>query len=578
MNNDKQQKPATVNQIEQEKPTIPKSIDNLLLGYFANSMNGGHNRTIFFKKVMAGERHKQFKVKLNMQLLTPLTPAYQNLKCTVRAYFVPNSRVWENAEKYTAQKGGNTTEKIAEIPNLQGKFIPQLEDNSTQDVYTFLSNTTLWRDSYISCYIPRTYIQNETTEQVIGYLPSLSILPLRGRIAIYNDFERNKEYDEEIFEYKSDTVTDEEWNSHLPTKTNIKMDIFQMRAKKENSYYTDYRTELQGFELPSPITDGLNENNELVNWAQWESKIAEARSQAENAQKNDWEIIAELRGTRAATQGKVQLIGQKTFNVNYSAITQSSYNNNEVITDDTFKVMGKQGAYSYTDIELPVYAGMEFIEEGYVHIIATVTADTVYESAFNRMELNITPLEEYRPDLLDDKKDVIYKAEYGTFNPEENYQVVGFKRKYSEYFKLNNIIAGDMNNYPWFDYATVSETDDRYTPTEYNGNYRVFTQKSYQFFEIGADGSIFLEQNEEAGNYGLKKEIWKDYTDLMINKNQAIQNKIQPLQYVIGNLPYKTEWVITGQNQIFFVGMAICVADLPIDDSIKKNYTTWGEH
>ena len=34
---------------------------------------------------------------------------------------------------------------------------------------------------------------------------------------------------------------------------------------------------------------------------------------------------------------------------------------------------------------------------------------------------------------------------------------------------------------------------------------------------------------------------------------------------------------IIGQNQIFFVGMATCVCDLPIDEKIRKNYTTWGE-
>ena len=34
---------------------------------------------------------------------------------------------------------------------------------------------------------------------------------------------------------------------------------------------------------------------------------------------------------------------------------------------------------------------------------------------------------------------------------------------------------------------------------------------------------------------------------------------------------------IKGQNQIFFIGMASCLCDLPIDENIRKNYTTWGE-
>ena len=34
---------------------------------------------------------------------------------------------------------------------------------------------------------------------------------------------------------------------------------------------------------------------------------------------------------------------------------------------------------------------------------------------------------------------------------------------------------------------------------------------------------------------------------------------------------------VKGQNQVFFVGMASCVWSLPIDENIRKNYTTWGE-
>ena len=34
---------------------------------------------------------------------------------------------------------------------------------------------------------------------------------------------------------------------------------------------------------------------------------------------------------------------------------------------------------------------------------------------------------------------------------------------------------------------------------------------------------------------------------------------------------------VKGQNQIFFVGMASCVCELPIDENIRKNYTKWGE-
>lgn len=583
MNKNKQaQEPATVNQIENERSSLKKSL-TLLTGNIANSMNGGHNRTIAFKKVMAGERHNEYRMQLKIQMLTPLTPAYQDLKCTIRTYFVPNSRVWNNAEKYTAQKGGTTEEKIEEIPNLGGKQMPILmmyDDSLTpeEQKYKEIQHTTAWRNAWVSSYIPRigfnkTYSYNELTNKTAMYmniLPKISVLPLRGRMAIYNDFERNKEYDPPMFEYKTDNVTDAEWKKYLPLY-NQSPDLHNMRARRNNSYYTDYRTEYQGFESTAPE---LQENSSLITWSDWESKIAEARQQAENAQKNDWQIIAEMRGSKLLTQGKVQLIGKKTFNLNYAAITQTAYNTNENIQEE-FQVMGKQGAYSYTEVDIPCYAGFEAQEEGYIHIIATVTADTVFESAFDRNELNVKPLDEYRPDLINEKFDILMASENGTTrnygnNIEKYTEAIGFKRKFSEYFKLPNIIAGDMTSL-YYEETTPIEGRANYFISGRDNVNEIITQKTFQFFET--------DRNYEAKSIGddrtAQKKIWRDYTDLMINKNQAIEN---PIIEIPETQTGEGGYYIQGQQQIFFVGKCYLVAELPIDEAIKNNYTQWGEH
>ena len=558
---DKQQKPNTNSQIDQTKPSIPKSLDNFLVGYIGNSMNGGHDKTIAYKQVMAGERHKQYNIALNIQMLTPLTPAYQNLKYRLRAFFVPNSRVWENAEKFTAQKGTTTGERIEEIPNTAGQFIPVLYSQQDDEELS-ISNTHQWRDSWISSYIPRLYNQGKGNGQnsINTEMPKMSILPIRGRVAIYNDFLRNKEYDEERQEYKGDTVTETEWLSYMPYENTFFRDIDYMtgRTRRDNSYYTDYRTEMQGFELDKPISQY---GEELLDWASWESKIAEARTQAENAQKNDWEIISEIRGSKKLTEGKVQLLGEKTFSLNYSSITQSSYNTASVTGDEKFKVMGQQGAYSYTNIDIPLYAGVEFIEEGYIHIIATVTADTVYETGIERTLLNVGALDQYRPDMLDDKLDVLYRKEMGM--PTYENAIVGYKRKYSELFKLPNCISGDMTTAPWWKYGNEQGLLDNRMP-----DYIEQTNSTYQFFETYARLLIDGFGNE------IEKKIWKDYTDFLINKNQAIPNKILSCPNDSDTL----EYIIGGQNQIFFVGVHSCICDLPVDDSIKKNYTVYGEH
>lgn len=553
------QKPYTVDQVSNDKPNAPRTM-SVLSGYIGNSMNGGHNKVIAYKQVMAGEKHLAYRLKANFQMLTPLTPTYQNLKMTIRTYFVPNSRVWTSAEKFTAQKGGSAEVKITEIPNLGGKTIGSIEMENGK--FVALSDTQIWRDSFISSYIPRMGWGNATENDRDLTLPKVSVLPIRGRVAIYNDMERNKEYDAEQLEFKSDTVSDKEWLSYQPA-TNM-ITYFTMRAKRENSYYTDYRTEIQGFEdtLPS-----VNEDNSYITWAAWESKIAEARSQAENAQANDWEIISKIRGSRILTEGKVQKIGQKTFRLNYSAITQNTYNTNENI-DEQFRVMGKQGAYSYTEIDIPLYEGVEFVEEGYIHVIATVSADSVFEGAFDRLELNVGALDQYRPDMEGDKQDVLYTLEMGTesVNPENFSDAIGFKRKYSEYFKLPNIIGGDMTSAPYYQQKIDSTTKSISSST--TENMPMLTNSTFQFFEqsnfaiIEDDGTVFY------------KDTWKDYTDILINKNQAIKN---PLYKGITNAGIgSTE--VAGQNQIFFVGVCSCIAELPINSEISKNYTTWGEH
>ena len=543
----------------------------MLEGYLGNSLNGGHNKTIYYKKVMAGEKHYETGMQLRIKMLTPLTPAYQDLKCTVRTYFVPNSRIWDNAEKYEAQKGGATEIKIAEIPNLGGKQVPYLFSGSERDPSLAeavnIFSTENWRDNNASSYIPR--IGNGFIEMASDFtqsqMPAISVLPLRGRIAIYNDFERDKRYSEAVQEYKEDTVSNAEWERYQG-KTQESWELMAMRAKRPNSYYTDYRTEMQGFESEFPSGD-IQASQALVTWMQWEQKYREAVSEANNENLNPWDVIAKIRGSKLLSEGKVQLLGERTFKLNYSSITQNAYNNNEDVQEQ-FRVLGQQGAYSYTENYVPLYAGHEFVESGYIHVIMTVWANTVFEKGIDRNLLNITPFSEYRPDLVEDKHDVIYEAEFGAIKnatdlrPNYYTTVKGFKRKYSEYFKAPNVIAGDLTTDDYVGMKDFEEVD----PSK-----PIITQSTYQFYEKDAS---YYEEPGTSSAYALKyKKPWLDYSDLQINKNQAIMNEVD----VFGEAP-ETVIHVKGQNQIDVVGMFYCSAELPIDESIKNNFTDWGEH
>ena len=563
MNDKQDQKPFSNSQIESTRPNAPKT-RNLLTGYIANSMNGGHNRTLAWKKVMAGEKHYQYNMKLNIKMLTPITPTYQNLKMTIRAFFVPNSRVWEEAEKFISQKGGSSEVKVKKYPTMATRSMPSIDDAIDNDFTTNVTNSEDWRNHFASCYIPRVGQFRRSQGNESYTMPEYNILPLRGMIAIYNDFLRNKEYDEPIQEYKSTTVSQTEWNSYMPSDGLLNYDIQTMRAKRDNSYYTDYRTEIQGFE--DAYTNGQSSaDSALITWASWEAKIAEARNQAENAQLNDWDVLAKLRGSKKLTEGKVQLIGQQTFNLNYAAITQNTYNNNETI-QEKYRVLGQQGAYSYTEVNVPIYAGMQFNEEGFVHIIACVSADSVYEKAFERTLMNTSWEEEYRPDLEGQKFDILYKGELNSeIQASMTREAIGFKRKWSELFKLPNIVAGDMTNENYFQ----SLRENSLAVNVFEKEKQIETNKTFQFFET----SPFIDYTETGTT--LVKKLWKDYTDIMINKNQAIMNEYE-------------EWIdvptgqgeinIKGNHQIFLVGICSCAAELPVNSEIADNYTKWGEH
>ena len=73
----------------------------------------------------------------------------------------------------------------------------------------------------------------------------------------------------------------------------------------------------------------------------------------------------------------------------------------------------------------------------------------------------------------------------------------------------------------------------------------------------------------------IQVKWWKDYTDLMINRNQAIK---QDITTYINEDTGESETRINGHNQIFMVGYHQVIADLPIDSAVKENFQKWGEH
>lgn len=543
-----EQSPNRENSISNTKPEQPHS-KNLLQGFIANSWNGGFIKPIAFKKIMAGEKIENLNISGVMRMLTPKAPPIQGLKTIFKVFFVPNIRVWKNAEKYMAQKGGSTKTKIKEVPNTSGKFITmvQKEENSnTKNIC--ITDTTIWRDSWVSSYMPRIASgqEYETFGNEIIQMPKMTILPLRGFKAIYNDYLRNKAIESGLVEYFDDTVSDVEWRTFMPDASLWQGGTaknFMCRGRKQDSYYTDWRTELEGVDNNvTPMYTDLQQHTE------WQKLIAESRSQVENEQLNDWEIVAKLRGSKPVTQGKVQFLAMKEITMNYSQVAQTTYNANSNIQAE-FQSLGQTGAFSYTEFSVDLLQYHTFQEEGYLHIIAQTTADTIFETGIDRTLLNCNYDEEYRPDLITLKDDVLYQAEYTTHAYMNYKNIVGYKRKFSELFKAPNVINGDMSTRQIYDMSADGKWNIPIPMKDY-----------YQYFE------------NSAVPITTKDMYAYDYTDYMINKNQAIENE----RVIAGASDYRVSY-FKGANQIFMVAETNYIDDLPIDESIKNNFKKWGE-
>lgn len=571
--NNNEQTPFSLNQIEQEHPSVPRSF-NLLSTPIAGSLNAGHNKVIFFREVMAGERIGAEGARMYIWTATPKTPALQKLRATVRVFKVPHERVMKNYAAFAAQSGGSSNAKIEQLPNFGGFHYPTVTYRVGDNEYHMgFQETTAYRDSFASAYLTRVglgaYGVGLSEYGALTQLPSLEALSIRGFVAIYNDELRNKEYEPARQEFNGDTVSQAEFDSYI-WQIDSDSDYYTGRCRRNNSYYTNYRTELQGYETETATDVSMTNNAEFaLTWASFESQFNELRQQAANAQKNDWDIMQEIRGAKKLTQGRVEKLSERSFYLNYSAITQNAYNNNSEI-EEKYRVMGFQGGYSFTDIDLTWLNSIEIIEDSFIHVILTVTAETVFESAVDRRRLNVYWKDRYRPNLKDDKLDVMYQCEMGTpykYNYDVNYmQAIGFKTRYNEYFKLPTLIQGDLMNRGYFQ-SNIADSNESVRQNAL----RLESNSTYQFFEQSAyKAQKGVEWDSEDEQEELTKKIWLDYTDIMLNKNLAIPQK------TYGD----DEGGITleGPNQIYYQGEVYSVVDMPIDEAAKNSFTKWGEH
>ncbi|MEM0174371.1 MAG: major capsid protein [Sulfolobaceae archaeon] len=407
-----------------EKTTI-----KLEPGKSAITMQGNELIPIMWKEILAGEYIKEWKIDNLTRIITPLVPTMDKVFIRISAFFVPNTRVWKDAEKAQAAKYDLDFEN-GKTP----KTIPMIDiaPNVTQ------------KDFYKFMLLQKYGIPNNLKNTI-----NINVLPLRGYQAIYNDYIRNKDYEPALPEW-NDTIVSGTEKSRIRTPFDSASGDLDYRdgylvrnGQTRKNYWTNIKRTVAGSAANENLNDEiLNQTDNLFEHLDWETKFQELRQRADNANRNDWDIIAEMGGTAPVKTDRVEYLGDIEYELNYQQITQSA----PVIDNST--PLGTTGSFSYTRANGTLFRHKEFKQNGYIHVLIQLNMDKYYESGVPRELLKINIDDIYRPGLAKTEYDIIYGAE---ISANGNVAVnindpIAYKPKWSEYKRLPILCSGEMQS------------------------------------------------------------------------------------------------------------------------------------
>lgn len=311
-----------------------KTSKQLEPGISAISMKPGMLYPINYMEILPGTTIEELSIDNITRMLTPLVPTLDRVYIRISAFFVPHTRVWKNAEKYLARK--------AEAgKGIQTKELPAYEDMST------LNEDIRWRDNLLARY----GASNKSNEQ-----KWYNVLLPRGYKAIINDYVRNKEYEPAMLEFDTDEVGATE-ALHLENYMDdpFSDNYWVKPCQSRKSYYNNIKKSIQETTITSP--------NSLVEHLDWQTRFIEQKQNIANANKNDWDIIAEMGGTQPVINDRTQYIGDVEYELNYQQITQAS------ATTDNTSPLGTTGSFSYSRANGTLLRFKEFKQHGFLHFM-----------------------------------------------------------------------------------------------------------------------------------------------------------------------------------------------------------------
>lgn len=473
-------------------------------GKTALTLQPGKIYPLSFMEILAGDTIENYNIDTITRILTPFVPTFDKVMIRISAYFVPLTRIWASAEKVLADKAsiGNTL-------NGASKSLPSM---------IYPRNNTLYnqfRDTLVARYGLANQAQGTTT---------INPFLMRGYRAITNDYIINKEYEAKYTEWNNDTVTTPEYNSLLAYDLNdgtyINRDAYIVtEAPTTRNYLTNIKLN---------IDDNTTSNNTGATGGQgtqskhldWQTKFMKAKQDIANANKNDWDIIADMGGTEPVEADRTQFLGEVEYEMNYQQITQSAP---EI---DGSAPLGTTGSFSYTRAQGELFSYKEFKQHGHVHVLVSVFLDKGFEEATPKELLKINNDDIFRPSLAKKEVQFLYRAEVANVFGNTDRGTVAFQPAWAEYKRLPRIITGEMRTKPLIQVPNPNGTEDTYLSQSHWHNFGSGT-----IVDVVANGNYFrpFEQSMEilARNNALQWNYLREYVNDMIMQMAEVKVRMK---------------------------------------------------
>lgn len=386
-------------------------------GKSAITMNGGLLYPLLYKEILAGEYIREWKIDNLTRLITPFVPTMDKVKLSIDAYFVPNTRVMKNWNELITDKDDASSQELnRELPTFT--TAPELTQN-----FNF-KNTLMARYG-----VPNN-----------GGVSKINMLLLRGYRAIENDFIRNKQYEPKKVEWNGRTLSTSEeeavaaFGGTTDPEPKTPNAYIIAPAQTTKNYYTNIMKNL------AKDQEKMQAQLEQAEHLDWQTRYQNEKQKAENANKNDWDIIAEMGGTAPIRTDQVEHLGNITYDLNYQQITQSSNEANAPTP------LGTTGSFSYTRANGTIFHHKHFKQHGYIHILASVVLEKAPENGIPKELLKTSIDDIYRPALAKKEIQLLLEQEIDATLGSTSGKGAAYQPAWAEYKRLPNLVSGEMRS------------------------------------------------------------------------------------------------------------------------------------